>query len=527
MGRIYSSALVVYSWVGPNDYTLAFKTLATLARLVRERAGERLCSERVMFQLDWLRQHPDLCGSKFEAGGNPWRSVCSLAAEKYWKRVWVLQEVVLARRLRLLSSGDTILGWEDVELVSGCMVRLVIKVWTKKQRKPSFISQQAWILMRGLSVWSVFGLVNGGREQVRMRPTEQPGYADWVLTFFASQLEATDPRDYIYGLLGITRIPILPDYGTGKPLSELYVEYVTGWLNATCGNKASPMKPLSFLPVAGVGLFGSSDILPSWVPKFPENARLSGPMPFMSGSYNDDNEVPGNPMKDPYVAKDTQSLFVWGNNMGPIDIILEELDRSRLQVFYSFLKTFLARHTNYVSGAPPLQAVCQLLLGETESKAISRMTVALALRIASFALDFDTLDPETTQEFPWYHEWETRFFERAFPGIDRQELGFTRIPVEKVLSLSKAERDEMLSELNDAVSTANFFESKSGCLGRAPLGAKRGDFLCLLEGSDRPVLLRKTEGDHYIFVGIVTVLDLDVQRLLHDLGPEAQWFELR
>ncbi|KAL2672588.1 hypothetical protein Neosp_013301 [[Neocosmospora] mangrovei] len=31
MGRIYSSALVVYSWVGPSDHSLAFETLTTLA----------------------------------------------------------------------------------------------------------------------------------------------------------------------------------------------------------------------------------------------------------------------------------------------------------------------------------------------------------------------------------------------------------------------------------------------------------------------------------------------------------------
>ncbi|RSL74295.1 hypothetical protein CEP53_000377 [Fusarium sp. AF-6] len=110
MGRIYSSAVVVYSWVGPNDYTLAFKTLATLARLVRERAGEKQSPNNATFQLEWLRQHPDLCDAKDEAGGNPWQSVCKLAAEKYWKRIWVFQEVALARRLCLLSSGDTILG---------------------------------------------------------------------------------------------------------------------------------------------------------------------------------------------------------------------------------------------------------------------------------------------------------------------------------------------------------------------------------------------------------------------------------
>ncbi|RSL83701.1 hypothetical protein CEP51_004342 [Fusarium floridanum] len=527
MGRIYSSAVVVYSWVGPNDYTLAFKTLATLARLVRERAREKQSSDNATFQLDWLRQHPDLCDAKDEAGGNPWQAVSCLATEKYWKRVWVFQEVALARRLRLLSSGDTILGWDDVKPVSASMTRLMFQISITGRSKPSFISQEAWRFIQDFSPWNVLGLVNTGRVQVQKPLKEQPGYYGWVVAYFAAHLKATDPRDYIYGLLGVTKIPILPDYRTGKPLSELYVEYITTWLDVAYEKNTGPLKPLSFLSVAGVGPFGSSDILPSWVPNYPENALLSYPRPVKSASYSDDDDITRNPTRDPYVVKDTQSLFVWGRTIGPIDTILEELDCNRLQVFYSFLKSFLSRHTHYVSGTPSLQALCQLLLGKKDSKAVSKKTVELALGIAFFALHFDTRDPETTQESPWYHEWETRLYELAFPGVDMQELGFTRTPVQEILSLSKYQRDEILSDLEHALRTYTFFESKSGYLGNASFGAKRGDILCVLERDNFPVLLRKTEGDQYVFVGTVDVLDLHIQGLLHNLAPGAQWFELR
>ncbi|EEU37728.1 uncharacterized protein NECHADRAFT_53535 [Fusarium vanettenii 77-13-4] len=434
MRRIYSSALVVYSWVGPTDYTLAFETLETLACIIKENLkghadGEisaEILSGRAVVRLDWLRQHGNLWDPKDEPGSpprdNPWHA--SLVLEKYWKRVWVFQEVVLAHRLLLLSSGDTVLGWEDLRLVT-----------------------------------------------------------------------ATDPRDYISGLLGVTRIPLSPDYRTGKPLSELYVEYVAGWLNATCGETVDIFGPLSFLSIAGIGLFGPSDTLPSWAPNYPENARHNHPVGFIK--------------------------------MGSISTISEERDCNRPRDFVSFLKSFLSRHAHYVSGVTSLQAICQLLLTEKKSKPVTKQTVLLALGIASLVLDFEKVDQETTKEPPWHHEWETRLYEFAFPGSDMQDLGFTRTPQEEILSWCKDKRSQILSALDQELRKYNFFKSESGYLGRAPLGAKRGDILCLLDGYDLPVLLRETKEGHHIFVGTVTVLDLDIHSLLRNMGPGGQWFELR
>ncbi|UPL00399.1 hypothetical protein LCI18_011333 [Fusarium solani-melongenae] len=490
MARIYSSAVVVYSWVGPNDYTLAFETLVTLSRLVREKTGDRHHSKypkHLTFQPEWLRQHHNLCDPKDEPGslhqGNPWLSIFCLGSEEYWKRIWIFQEVVLARRLLLLSSGDKILEWEDVPLVSSGMNRLASEVHKTRQSKPNHISEKAWRFIIELCPWRRFGLVRIGRLQVQTPSLEHAEYTGWIITNIASRLKATDPRDYIYGLLGVTKIPILPDHTPGKPLSELFVEYVTGWLNATCGRERPLLKPLSFLSVAGVGLFCSSDNLPSWVPNYPGNARRFYTKTFLPRLNHDNSDIPENPAKDPYFVKDTQSLFVWGSKMGPIDTILEERDCNDFQVFYSFLKSFMTRHAHYVSGAPSIQALCQVLRAENESKVVTSTTVMLALCITSLPSSFDRPDPESPPASPWYHEWETRFYDFAFPGIDMQQLGFTRIPAQETLSWSKDQRNQLLSYL--------------------------------------------TEGDHYVFVSAVGVLDLDIQGLLHNLEPNAQWFELR
>ncbi|KAI8650708.1 HET domain-containing protein [Fusarium keratoplasticum] len=320
------------------------------------------------------------------------------------------------------------------------------------------------------------------------------------------------------------RVLKLPANSSEKPLSELFVEYVAGWLNATCGETVDIFGPLSFLSIAGIGPFGPSDALPSWVPNYPENARRNHPAGFIPGSIED---VPKNHNKKPYVFKDTHSLFVWGSKMGPINTISEELDCNRPRDFCSFLKSFLSRHAHYVSGVASLQAICQLLLTEKKSKPVTKQTVFLALGIASLVLDFERVDQETTKEPPWHHQWEARLYEVAFPGSDMQGLGFTHTPQEEILSWCKDKRSQILSALDQGLRKYNFFESESSYLGRAPLGAKRGDILCLLDGYDLPVLLRETKEGHHVFVGTVTVLDLDTHSLLRNMGSKAQWLELR
>jgi hypothetical protein len=38
-------------------------------------------------------------------------------------------------------------------------------------------------------------------------------------------------------------------------------------------------------------------------------------------------------------------------------------------------------------------------------------------------------------------------------------------------------------------------------LGFAPFSSQEGDFVCVLRGCSVPVILRRTSGDHYVFVG--------------------------
>jgi hypothetical protein len=61
-----------------------------------------------------------------------------------------------------------------------------------------------------------------------------------MLSTYGGELEAFDPKDHIYGLLGITGLYITPDYSTHKSVSE----YVVAWLEVQ-RKPSSPYDKLS------------------------------------------------------------------------------------------------------------------------------------------------------------------------------------------------------------------------------------------------------------------------------------------
>jgi hypothetical protein len=56
MRRVYESADLVFSWLGLNDWSLAFSTINTLAMEIRQCEDEQTFSE-----LTWMKKYPELC----------------------------------------------------------------------------------------------------------------------------------------------------------------------------------------------------------------------------------------------------------------------------------------------------------------------------------------------------------------------------------------------------------------------------------------------------------------------------------
>ncbi|KAI8719708.1 HET domain-containing protein [Fusarium sp. LHS14.1] len=302
MQRIFKCAQVVYAWVGPKDYSLAFRTIKTLANEVARNYSDgnipddhgELDERHIIgippFELQWLKRHPSLChktpNSKREFKNDSWGAVKDFMWDQYWKRVWIFQEVVLSRKLYLFSSGDTILSRQYIFIFARSFTGLDLRTKSRKHevQRPDFICPEVWnglvksLPYSGMDDVYLAKFHAGTNEQLEKnenldRQTLDRLHTDWPQALAAERLVATEPKDYIYGLLAISRIPMTPDYS--KSVAEVYTEFVERWMEASKEDRTRPFTPLGFLSLAGVGLFHCSDNFPSWAPNFPENIRLT------------------------------------------------------------------------------------------------------------------------------------------------------------------------------------------------------------------------------------------------------------
>ncbi|RSL46442.1 hypothetical protein CEP54_013842 [Fusarium duplospermum] len=274
MHRIFKCAEVVFSWVGPKDHSLAFQTIKTLAQEIALKwlettipddsdVLETLFKDLPPFEFEWLRRHPSLCTETPRAKGkfenNAWNAVRRLLLDQYWNRIWIFQEVVFARRLHLFSSGGIILNQQDLFMFMHSYHILISqpRFDADKVPKPDFLDQNVWTglvhylphnRMHKVLKAKITMLVRNRPELDQESVKRALVSSNWVQVFAAEQLNATDPKDYIYGLLAVSSIPIIPDYS--KSVAQVYTEFVKHWMEVAKEAREGKFRPLGFLWLA-------------------------------------------------------------------------------------------------------------------------------------------------------------------------------------------------------------------------------------------------------------------------------------
>ncbi|KAF4452663.1 hypothetical protein F53441_4531 [Fusarium austroafricanum] len=242
-------------------------------------------------------------------------------------------------------------------------------------------------------------------------------------------LQTTDDRDYIYGLLGVSGIPITPNYAPENTTSHVYTKYITGWLKAACAQQTGHVhSPLAFLAFAGTGKFGRSD-LPSWVPNFAEKQEMSTPWCYSTSDFRSADEgTPGLFLKDsevyPYTVEETQSLFTWGIDMGT-DLIDNAMNLAMVITYFNMDKTQSVRKT-------------------------------------------------------WDSNWDNDILRMAFPTTNLVQFGLTPNILKELSSWDLERRRVAVSSIMPVLYSYQFFETSRGDLGAADYELAEGDRLVVL-----------------------------------------------
>ncbi|KAI0442629.1 heterokaryon incompatibility protein-domain-containing protein [Xylaria telfairii] len=242
MRHIYYRAYSVILWLDPlPDTAVAIDLLVEITRSpgLTGAQGAHLYAQR-------HQQHRLLALARF-------------IENDYFNRLWVVQEIASARNITVFC-GDQSIQWEDLNLI--------IKFMTNPE------------MLRSLQSTEEMGIVACNQDSLRhagtilgTRMSASQGYSS-SLAFLLSNyrsMKCKDPRDKVFGLLGLVRggdhALIRPDYTK----NEIQVYQDTAKYIFTVEGTSRKLIALAF---AGIGHCRRLQELPSWVPDWASNVRI-------------------------------------------------------------------------------------------------------------------------------------------------------------------------------------------------------------------------------------------------------------
>ncbi|KAI2616091.1 HET-domain-containing protein [Hypoxylon sp. NC1633] len=469
MKDIYSKARLVLIWLGEereeSDQGLA--VASDLAHACHQYTSEGGSLQTISFD-DQLAQK--LFGKFRDPSEFPRLSAFAKIIQRLWfTRVWVVQELALATAATVFC-GNSSISWTD--LMAAITVQDHLNLWLSDHERNAYV----FILERARQEWC-----SGLRRSLLS------------VLFRYRILDATDPRDKIFGLSALTKSELSgvealqPNYNVD--ITDLYTDVAKEiiLLQSSDLNLLSVPRRLS-----GPGH------LPSWVPDW-TNTRLTAPLGL--ANYSDINELvfaaSGSSKPQPeFGGADSSWLGVQGHCIDRIAAVgavlrLEHLPQTnylgvRIPKCAFVLRNWsrvarLRKREPYVTGEPIRDAFVQTLVTDSTQESIESLRVQLDIleRDASIARGLSMLSrlfPQWIVDRVVYVTHALLFYNRT----DQLTLDF-RIH---------------LSSLADR----RIFRTDKGYIGLGSALAEVGDEVAVVKGAKVPLILRAS-GSQWILQG--------------------------
>jgi hypothetical protein len=455
MTDIYKLADMVLVWLGPEGDNSSF-------------ALEVLHSLSTKVDIDWIRDDmkpSDDAESNGEAHWSDLSVTLPYGAEelipihhlfqRFWfERLWIRQEVRMAKCAVVICGFDTIL-WQNFRNAVYCLqskdIALHHLVGTSGQL---FFDRCKMIynLCENLGSQSIANLIDDARN-----------------------CECSDPKDRIYGVLGMfnggdRRLKIIPDYQ--KSIDQVYQDFFLSFLNT--------FKYENLLLLPWCEMRDHRSTMPSWVPDLSQK-RISMPFndSFASGSSAAEVEYTGE-----------GSLKVLGVKVATI------MDAHQIQMYGRTRSDVVAEIRHYgrpvlnKNGGELLENYCRTMGGDYFR---------------------DRYDPPMSI-YPSLNE--SKEILRRFLGPQEN--------VDSFESLDVAATSYVQSVFN-AIQDRSFISTEAGHIGLAPLLAKAGDEVVVIPGCPSPMALRPTTDGKYKVVGECFILGFMNGEAL--LGPFPEGYK--
>lgn len=459
MKQIYRNASHVVIWLGPSTPmdTLAFKVLSHFSSVFERRGYFR-------FAL-WDYGNDGFPPSDAEE----WIALLNLFQREWWLRVWVLQEAVMARKATVIC-GDLTAEWEIVLSVAVCFI-------------------DCEIIGRYDVVDQAPGVHAGRVIQVLRNRKDVPLLTLLRLTRL---YQATDPRDNVFALLGLTTDNRDPD-GKGSFIDYSVEANNLFWSLAV--DHLTQGDSLEYLSYTGLSSAYPDSPLPSWVADWSyQNKRrttLGANRPFRF-------HAAGDTTPKLRISPDKSILTIRGYKIGSISLLgsftrqvvapsPKTTDKEAFQAYLRYqnlIEKQQVKDLDYI-----ISEDFHIPAGQTREDAIWR-TLACDMTSRSQRVPSDL-----TGAYAWYRKYVACIDDEGKVNVSDfgpEDPGGVKFYSEGLMLdpyLAGAKMYLIARTLCAVSSGSNRY------IGNVPEGTAVGDVICTFQGGTVPFVLREMKGE--------------------------------
>lgn len=532
MGSIYKCATRTISWLGP-DYG-GSEAAMKIMRNIFPRVNDSIRKKDLLAWLDdenanlWQKHGQDTDRGTFSSGNDFWDSCKEILSRAYFSRSWITQELALSRDVVVLCGQQTLplfafwVIWEWLLRIQGlpCPAQVDAGLWSLLSTREG----------RRLLGWGALNKLPNLMDLMRESKDAPEGSLPLIwheLVLHTRILQATDPRDKLYSVLGILDRNIKPEYSAS--IEDVFFDFSKEHVYSE--------KRLSILREAGHGTFSDSPehprhrlFVPSWVPNWDALSKEFTWGQLYHGACR--LFADGNPPRSLHQAGDSRAGMsaesVSGYSFKIVGRILKArglqcdsvLAVRRLGVdhesWFLFCEDFVSScgtRSHYVSGMPVLQALARMMFlnqDPTSAKDVDQSTSAQdMLRLCIIGIIIMGSPAQSIIErfgLAPHANLVEKFLGSG--GLADHVLNPAEVPKDLVdISTLRFHLPKLTSDRLSLVLNYVAFWTSDGYLGWGPPGMADGDVVCVIMGCNVPVVLRSV-GDHYIHVGPCWVLGL-------------------
>jgi WD repeat-containing protein 55 len=461
MRDVYSKAEEVYAYLGGDSesvkkgFSFIVRSTQLLMDDLREGDEENVSMDKLLAGLRRADYDRSFWNGAIELLDNPW-----------FERIWVMQEVVLAKNVKVWRSGSAVdystiaIFISMIEHLGGTAHLSISDKGTGYKRLPRAFDQ-------GSIAFSWIQMVKEGHHPSLETCLES-----------SAGLKATNPRDKIYGIMSIAEAAevahIVPDYK--MPVAELYTSVIKGILLRN--------QSLALLSSAGIGQENPLQPgLPSWVLDLESPSTsfvFEGQVPFSSsGTTQPQVKKTSNPMHISLVGRLIDKIT---DLCDPYPANPESVQNQSASEWKQYQEATVQWHqqtTQFVSGSKDLEIYWKLMVANRINGSPPEFSYKRYLDV-------------------WFDVVRTASVQGAQISLDHVER-----PADDPHFRTRV--DQTREAFYAFGKIARLFSTQTGGFGMGPVGCQRGDVVVIFHGASTPFLLRPVVSSglaqHYELVG--------------------------